>query len=312
MSDIPRIARPARRTPTSSPTSPTSTRAEPRAHDAAAADALVAQVDEARTSPSSLRARSRARRTERPAGRPLPLPRGPNEFGVYVRSFHFSESFGGGFHGDNRGFSTDADATARIHAGAVVSRGDDGFEVAGRVGGHSDPSAHPAFRSGQGIPIIAGGLRKIDERTSEVILTYTGNMPLTVSPAIDADARFLMSDVSPTMLHIHAEVRGDAFPNAECILRDSTGGAVFLGVHSLHIRQTPMTSLPGDGDLPMIEVDLMVERNAETGAFTGVVYNGQRFGIADWNGRFENADPQAGDALFEDVEPESPLAAEHR
>ena len=46
-----------------------------------------------------------------------PLP--PYTF--YIRSFHPSETFGGGFGGDNRGFSTSRAVTARVHHSVTLN-----------------------------------------------------------------------------------------------------------------------------------------------------------------------------------------------
>ena len=195
------------------------------------AERAMDDIGRRRDSVSSLRARPR--RPRRLGTPPLPVPGSPNEIGLYVRSFHFSKSFGGGFEGDDRGFAADPSASARIHAGAVLARGEEGFALDGPIGGHSDPSSHPVLGAARGRPTIWGSVERVDERTSSLTLHYSGSVPLLpAAPAIDAHARFLVRDESPSELRVHVSVRGDAFPNAETLVRDAAGHTVILGVHT--------------------------------------------------------------------------------
>ncbi|MFT5357478.1 MAG: hypothetical protein ACI9KE_004715 [Polyangiales bacterium] len=119
-------------------------------------------------------------------------------------------------------------------------------------------------------------------------LDYSGNMPLIpLSPDADAHAVFELTERSPTELHIHAQVEGDAFPAAETFIRDSSGQAVFIGVRAIHEAQDAV-SLIGDGHVPLIDAELTVIRDEESGVFEAVEYNGNRYTVAAWNELFES------------------------
>jgi hypothetical protein len=289
MSDPIQAPRRARRPSSGSPSTARAAPRQPTPEEEA--ERAIAEVESRRASVSSLRAR-RSRRVQRP---PLPLPNRPNEIGLYVRSFHFSESFGGGFDGDDRGFAADQ-ATARIHAGTVLAPSREGYALDEAPRGYSDSSSHPVLGSGRAYPEVSGRVRQISEDTTELTLDYEGSMPLlpaAVTPDIDVHARFRIRETSDNQLHVRAQVRGDAFPNAEAIIRDHRGQRIILGVHSIDVRQSPVTDLPGDGNEPMIKADLTVER-ADDGRFLAVVHNGERFSVDAWNARLEARAPEHG------------------
>jgi hypothetical protein len=95
-------------------------------------------------------------------------------------------------------------------------------------------------------------------------------MPLSnqrMTPAIDVSTTFVIAREG-NVLHVFGSIRGDAFPNAEILARDSSGQVVFLhGFQTAWGKEGPL-NLFGDVGTPMgsFQVDLTLD---DDGNFAG-------------------------------------------
>jgi len=67
-----------------------------------------------------------------------------------------------------------------------------------------------------------------------------------------------------------------------------------------------MTDLPGNERHRMIEADVTIRRDPDTGEFIGVRHNGHDHSLEEWNRLFEEARPQLGSAPLERVPRQPP------
>jgi hypothetical protein len=200
-----------------------------------------------------------------------PLP-GEGDLQLFLRSYAPFRVFGGGYAGDDRGPSTDMNATAKIHYVITFS-----YLRMGLVG---TPDAFCSESKGRGLfpylisataPFSAGidhdgtVKGKGDARHETTVQPIgkpghgfalnahvSGANPLVGMAAdidVDLNARFERGEGS---LRVSGTLAGDAFPNAELFLRDATGGTFLL-----HHFQTPGNEmgpyhyLPGRNLRPM-------------------------------------------------------------
>lgn len=223
--------------------------------------------------------------TRPPPPMSVPRPDAPGEMGIYVRAFHPDETFGGRFDGDDRGFRTDlSGTTSRISTGVVIN----GELEVEREGSYSSPSEHPILGSASGVPTMTTRVSQEGETTVLTVDADGGN-PLTpdsLTPHADIHARFELTERSATELHIHTTITGDAFPAAESFIRDPSGQSLFVGVHQMTPEEDNVLRMRGDHTRPMVESDMTVIRD-ENGGFQAVEFDGQRYTIDQWNGKFE-------------------------
>lgn len=190
----------------------------------------------------------------------LALP-GPGAYALYVRRYAPFRSFGGGFEGDSRGFSTSPAATSRT-VGVVTF----GPQKTTGAKGVSDGSAYVGpYEVRKKLPLgkINTSVGQVNvaitgETSSPGRLSFTvyteGNLPFKDiampgkvaralnwlnqklrpgsrhpqgTPDIDTFVDFVAS-FTPTQAVFEGVVRGDGFPNAEAFVVDSTGRAVPL------------------------------------------------------------------------------------
>lgn len=154
---------------------------------------------------------------------------------ITIRSFAPFKSFGGGFHGDNRGFTTSAGATARVHQRINF----DTDKTSATVIAWSSPSAHianPSFQRRE-VPDIefTKDLKISGEGSSKTFdfgTHHAGSNPLTPgAPAIDVFSSFsITEDKEKGFLNITGRLTGDNFPSTETFITDPAGNSVFLGI----------------------------------------------------------------------------------
>ncbi|MEM9681323.1 MAG: RHS repeat-associated core domain-containing protein, partial [Bacteroidota bacterium] len=229
-------------------------------------------------------------------------PDGEFPYTFHIRSFHPDATFGGGFMGDNRGFSNDPSSSARI---AQRFTFDPSTGQSSNRGFDSNFSMHPAgftaSTTGQAPlpPSMFIGHENPNETHFDVtgkngsynISTgYEGANPLTpglLTPDIDVHSNFsITEDLDNGVLSIGANITGDNFPNAEAFLVDQSGkNSVFIGVSSL--SGSVLTSLWGDNYREMINAyfNINIDNN---GNFTGVSMGDQTFSLEEWNSQFNS------------------------
>ncbi|MEM9067672.1 MAG: hypothetical protein AAGE52_04175 [Myxococcota bacterium] len=265
-------------------------------------ESAVAAADQLRSTTRAAPSR-RARRI--PMADEVPQATRPGDFVLVTRSFHPDETLGGGFHGDDRGFTTDEDGSSRIRGGVLMRRGSNGQLQAVEGGGRSDQSGHelaetvtrtanplfgihtehPFGSPVAGQPDVRATQRQAARGVTTLQLEYAGSNPLIVgSPDVDVRSTFAVHEADDR-LTIHADIRGDAFPAAESFVRDHEGNAVFIGVHALP-EDAMITDLVGHGSIPMISAAITIHRDPETQAFAAVEVDGETYTLEDWNARF--------------------------
>ena len=153
---------------------------------------------------------------------------------VYLRSFAPFDSFGGGFAGDNRTFSTDLNATSRLSGKVTID------PATGQVLGATAQSS-PSSCAGAPCSLVFGdtsrtGTPTISARNvgGAIVVNMAGANPL-VPGAWDIDLTLTLR-VGPS--GYSGSLVGDAFPNAEVFVV-GPGGATML--HTFSTSGGPLT-----------------------------------------------------------------------
>ena len=218
-------------------------------------------------------------------------PDGKFPYPVHIRSFAPFKTFGGGFSGDNRGYST---ALGKKEGGSVTSRVQQSFTVDPAKGTitdaktWSDPSHHPVLGNATANPsgkADAGFTYSGEGSHVDINSKMAGANPLIkpsfLSPDIDVKSSIkLTENLEKGILSVDATMKGDHFPAAEMLIGDSKGQQV-MAIASSAIGD-PFESLPGDNNRAMGAAQFDIKIN-EKGEFTGVVQGGKTYTIADWN-----------------------------
>ncbi|QOR76225.1 MAG: hypothetical protein IMW88_01220 [Thermoflavifilum sp.] len=218
-------------------------------------------------------------------------PEGDCPHPIYIRSFAPFEYFGGGFHGDDRTYST---STAQYVTSRLAHR----FTVdpsartynAGNV--WSDDSYHPDLGRANATKNDKAYIKCFThaaDKNGNSIVTFTtvmaGSNPLVpMAPDIDVHTRFaLIENEKAGTFRVIVNQTGDAFPAAETLIGDTKGNRLFIGVSP---AIGTVLSLIGDTDRKMMSADFTITMDSE-GGFTGVrVGSGDKartYSISQWN-----------------------------
>lgn len=222
-------------------------------------------------------------------------PDGQFPYPVHIRSFAPFKTFGGGFSGDYRGYST---GLSQREGGNVTSRVQQTFTVdpsKGTITGGkpwSDPSHHPLLGTKTASDDRGGASATFGcsptVNTASVEANMSGANPLTpgaVTPDIDVKSSLnLVENLKEGTLTVSANMKGDAFPSAEMFIGDTKGQQVMLSTSGY--EGNPFVSLPGDNNRPMGTANLTININ-EKGEFTGVTVgagkDAKTYSVAEWN-----------------------------
>ena len=199
-------------------------------------------------------------------------PDGEFPYPIHVRSFAPWPTFGLGFSGDSRGYST---ALGKGEGGSVTSRVQQSFTVDPTKGTStdlrtwSDESHHALFGTKTGTP--TGEITNIrstsdadGNSTMSFTSTYAGSNPLVPSTNIEVKTDFtLVENLGAGTLSIKATQTGDAYPAAETLIGDTKGNQLFIGVspatgHDDKRDLGPYQKLPGDNNRPMMSNSFVV------------------------------------------------------
>ena len=205
---------------------------------------------------------------------------------VYIRSFHPSQSFGGGYDGDKRGWSIDPNASSRIHHRVTANHktGEVIYTGRGKDGTYSDPSYHPD--KGYATETPDGYIGKVvaGENSVEFETGYEGANPLLwYAPEIDVDAKISISQEG-NILNVSSKVAGDDFPNTELMISDTYGNTVMLGVDKRAANNDDRPDIlfgPATEVIINVDVQIMIDQN--TGQFLKIQYQGKWIEIDTWN-----------------------------
>jgi RHS repeat-associated protein len=229
---------------------------------------------------------------------------------VYVRAFAPFAWFGPGniAKGDNRGFSTDLNASYRIQATSEVTIADDGGYRYYPM--HTTYAAPPTTSTTRfdhfidGLPMewqaesptsvsdIGYSHGGADGTTSLSFSEFGNDKAIPGSSNIDLHSNFDFSyqDLGGGSVNmtVTGSVTGDQFPAAEAFIQDKKGNSVMLGVFAPKVGDSPVTKLPGDHKLPMINANVTIV--VKSGIFQGILENGKVVSLADYNKRFTGQD----------------------
>jgi len=220
-------------------------------------------------------------------------PDGQFPYTFHVRSFHPDRTFGGGFMGDNRGFSNNPSSSSRIaqrftfdpSTGQTSNKGFANnfsmhviglFATKGMWGLGKDAPTETHYN-------VSGG-----NRSYKISTGYEGSNPLTpgfITPDIDVRSNFSITEnLEKGILSIGVSIKGDDFPSTESFLTDQAGNSVFVGISSL--SGGVLTSLWGDNYRDIIDANISISID-NNGTFTGVTVGDRKFTLGEWNKQFE-------------------------
>ena len=214
---------------------------------------------------------------------------------ITVRSFAPFKDFGFGYHGDNRGYSTSSNASARVHQ-RINFDTDRNFVIA-------NAWSSPTYKVNN--PSGAKTAFPTVEFTSDLSISKSGNAKtyafgthsaganpdIKGSPDIDVFSNFSIAENRKTgTLSISGSLKGDNFPSTEAFISDPSGQKIFLGVGQItkgvDKNWGPITELPGSNSSNSIaNINLTIQTN-RTGNFTGVQSGKVKYSIDDWNKTF--------------------------
>ncbi|MBP6756491.1 MAG: hypothetical protein KA210_10100, partial [Bacteroidia bacterium] len=204
---------------------------------------------------------------------------------ITIRSFAPFATFGGGFAGDSRGFSTNANETSRLSHSYVMNTDNHTYI---NNGASSSTSSHPLLGSATAkddsgkISNATYTTNKDGSTTTSWTSTMAGHNPLLPSPNINVTTDFsLTENKAAGTLGVSVSQKGDAFPAAETMIGDTDGNTLMIGVSPA--VGNPYISLPGEeNNRPMMSSNFTVTMDGK-GVFTGVKQGDKTYSVGDWN-----------------------------
>ncbi len=235
-------------------------------------------------------------------------PANDHTYVISTRSFAPHESFGAGFQGDDRGYSTDPDVTSRIHSTITFDTEATNAVTSSDVDAESDPSVHhlTPFWQPQETPSVEvlsqnvdrdGNTTTVDVRTKHRgkdaygELLGLGVFDINPAPAIDVvtDLR-VVDDRDAQTLTISGQLTGDNFPATEAFITDPSGQSVFLGTGGPPSIATPFLNLMGGFDRDIADIAVTINTD-EHGNFVSVADGETVHSIDEWNRQFTQQQP---------------------
>jgi RHS repeat-associated protein len=209
---------------------------------------------------------------------------------ITIRAFAPMKTFGGGFGGDNRGYTTN-NTTARVTQKLLFDT--DKSTLSSQA--WSSMSHHPLFGEGRAMPrqnLAFASSTEGDSKWFGIRSDVASANPLTPSGTPDINifsALSITENKKAGTLSIDGRLTGDNFPSTEAFISDPSGKSVFLGIG--FFEGNPLKSLPGqnkDNSITNFSLTLTTDKK---GNFTGVQVGDQKYSIDDWNKMFQQADP---------------------
>jgi RHS repeat-associated protein len=220
-------------------------------------------------------------------------PDGMWPYPITTRSFAPFPTFGGGFSGDSRGYSTSRDVTSRLSHSYVMNTDNHTYT---NYGATSSPSSHPNLGTATAtndVGNISNGVYTTNtdgSTTTSWTAKMAGSNPLTpnlFTPSIDVTTNFsLTENKTAGTLGVSVTQTGDAFPSAETMIGDTAGNQLMVGVSPA--VGNPIVNLFGDNNRPMMSNNFTVTMD-ENGVFTGVQQGDKTYSVGDWNKMYESS-----------------------
>jgi hypothetical protein len=175
---------------------------------------------------------------------------------VYLRLFAPWKTFGLGFGGDNRSFTTALSATSRVAARVTLQAPD--YHVTSQQA-WSSPS-HWGIFTAVAKPTIA-----VSPLASGLAISVAGSNPLLpiVAPDIDAELDLMVFGVAG-LTWFDGSLRGDAFPDAEVFATSGGTSRMLLTFPTAGGRNSgPFIHLPGSSTRPAsAETSLFISKSS--------------------------------------------------
>ncbi len=166
---------------------------------------------------------------------------------LYVRSFAPWSTFGFGFSGDNRSFTTVHDKSVTSRITGIIKFHLLPLEILSQTA-FSDPSYHPLRGTATGTPHI-----NANASANTIHVKLAGANPL-IFHAPNIDVKLDMSVLAPFGATCYSgNLSGDAFPDAEVFVVDQNEHATMLDTYTTTGDRNlgPFELLPGDNNRPM-------------------------------------------------------------
>jgi hypothetical protein len=221
---------------------------------------------------------------------------------ITIGSFAPFKDFGGGYHGDERGYSTKPDLSSKVTQ-SIAFDTDKGTI---RTSAYSHPSwrvANPEDKRTRTPRVQITSQVSIkassDSESFSFSTWYGGSNPFVwyapaVATEIDVFASFnIVENKKAGTLDITANLTGDNFPSTEAYITDPSGQSVFIGIgfYQGNNKETaPVNYLPFQNQRSISSLSLRILIDGR-GNFSYVKYQGNRYTLDQWNGRFTAADP---------------------
>jgi len=218
-------------------------------------------------------------------------PDGRIPYPITIRSFAPFKTFGGGFHGDNRVYST-GNVSARVHQ--KINFDTDKSRISAKT--WSSPTSHrllpgsrtetPSIKFTDKFKVKTNG----DSKTFIFGTHSKGANPMVPgSPNIDVFSNFSITENKKSgILDVSGTLLGDNFPSTEAFITDPIGQNIFLGIG--FYEGSPFSSLNGENKRSITEFNFSITID-DKGNFTGVKKGDKTYSIQEWNKTFENSDP---------------------
>ncbi len=226
-------------------------------------------------------------------------PTGMVPYPITIRSFAPFKTFGGGFHGDDRGYST-GDVSARVHQ--EIKFDTDKSQMSAKAWSSSTSHKYiPGSDKAKSTVEFTDEFKIKTHGDSKTFMFGThskgANPMVPGSPNIDVFSDFTITEnKNAGTLDISGTLTGDNFPSTEAFMSDSSGQSLFLGIG--HIdggvgkNTGPMTELSGENrDRPIGSFNFSVTTDKK-GNFTGVRKGDKTYSVEAWNKTFTTQSPQ--------------------
>ena len=254
-----------------------------------------AHISYRRSGSGNVAVRSSSNQSAARAGRQRPYPAAGRQFELTFRTFAPFKWFGGGFNGNNRGYSSSLYASVKTAFRAIL---DTNSTVVTGDRAWSDETYYRATPNRKLTETPQAELSALHYNSVGDVSGYsfdahvTGANPyISFAPNIDLYVDMLIVENQHNgMLTVQGTVTGDNFPSTEVLISDARGRTVMLGVG--FYQGNPYTSLPGQNHRPITSFAVHIALD-ESGHFQYVVSGSSTYSIDAWNARFEGLSPHS-------------------
>lgn len=233
-----------------------------------------------------------------------------NSYTFVTRAFAPDSTFGGGFEGNDRGYSTDIDASSKVTQEVGIDLDEE--QPITSFDEYSDETKHRLVPEGVHSPtespdgslVHSNVVQDGDTTTLQFGTELDAENPFIIfpgdnnpAPSIDIFTEYeIVQDKDNNVLNISGTITGDDFPATEALIYDSNGQPLFLGVGAPPELASPLVNLIGENNRPITDFEISVNTD-DHGNFVSVEADGQEYTIEEWNESFTSQDIEFTDPL---------------